>query len=255
MRTLKTIMTAGLFATLAATAAVAQQDTPANLGVSVDLREEVRNSFIFVFNDDVPAAEVSGRANSLASANGGRVTHVYTTAIKGFAAKMPSEAAARVAAQNPNIAYFEPDGIAFAFPKPPWAGGGGSEEDAACDLQQTPWGIARVGGPGDGTGSTAWVIEIPASILIMPTSTSTSPTAPISCHAAKTRPTTVTATAPMWPAQSLQSIILAMLLAWRREPTSLRSAYWTIAARAATPALSPASTMWRTRQPPATSPI
>ncbi len=160
MRTVTTMIAAGLFATLAASAALAQApDTPANLGVSVDLREEVRNSFIFVFNDDVPAGEVRGRANALASANGGRVTHVYTTALKGFAAKMPSEAAARVAAQNPNIDYFEPDGIAFAFPKPPWAGGGGDDEEGGCDAEQTPYGITRVGGPLNGAGLTAWVID------------------------------------------------------------------------------------------------
>ena len=160
MRNLKTVIAAGLFIALTASAALAQtQDRPANLGVSVEVREEVRNSFIFVFNGDVPA--VSGRANALAGANGGRVTRVYTTALKGFAAKMPSEAAARLAAQNPRIDYFEPDGIAFAVAKPPWAGGGGGDEPAVCDpdSQQTPWGVTRVGGPVDRTGFTAWVID------------------------------------------------------------------------------------------------
>jgi len=113
-----------------------------------------------VFSDVVPAAEVAGRANAVARANGGRVTHIYTTALKGFAAKMPADAAARVASQNPNIAYYEPDAIAFAFPKPPWAGGNtGGETTTACVAQETPWGITRVGGPVDGTGLTAWVID------------------------------------------------------------------------------------------------
>ena len=135
------------------------QDTPANLGIPVDLRDEVRNSFIFVFTDDVPASEVGGRANALARANGGRVTRVYTTALRGFAAKMPADAAARLAAQNPNIDYYEPDGIAFAFKKPPWAGGGGGGEDTGCDPQVTPWGIARVGGWFIGIDLVAWVID------------------------------------------------------------------------------------------------
>lgn len=155
---IKFLMAASVLA-LAAENTVAQaQNPPANLGIPVDLREEVRDSFIFVFTDNVPTAEVTGRANSIARANGGRLTHVYTTALKGFAAKMPGDAAARIAAQNPNIAYFEPDAIAFAFPKPPWAGGGGGEEDTTCS-QVTPWGITRVGGPLDGTGLMAWVID------------------------------------------------------------------------------------------------
>ncbi len=137
------------------------QGAPSNLGVSVDLREEVRDSFIFVFTDDVAATEVRGHANRLARAQGGSVTHVYSTALKGFTAKMPADAAARLAAQNSNIDYFEPDGVVFAFPKPPWAGGGGGGEEVACSPEETPWGITRVGGPVDGTlvSGIAWVID------------------------------------------------------------------------------------------------
>lgn len=136
---------------------VQAQGASENLGVPVDLLEEVRDSFIFVFTGDVPAAEVGGRANALARGNGGRVTRVYGTAIKGFAAKMPAVAAARLAAQNPSIDYYEPDAVAYAFGKPSWAGGGG--DTTACDAQQTPWGIARVGGPITPPSGTAWVID------------------------------------------------------------------------------------------------
>jgi subtilisin family serine protease len=130
-----------------------------NLGIPVDLQEEVRDSFIFVLGNDVGASEVAGRANAMAAGAGGRVTHVYSSSIKGFAAKMPADAAARLAAQNPSIAYYEPDAIAFAFPKPPWAGGGGEEDTAACDTQEVPWGVDRVGGPIAGADGTAWVID------------------------------------------------------------------------------------------------
>ena len=154
------IMAAALLALAAGRAAAQGQQAPVNLGISVDLREEVHNRFIFVFTDDTPASEIRGRSQALARANGGRVTHVYTTALKGFAAKMPDDAAARVAARNPRIAYYEPDAIAFAFPKPPWAGGGGGDsEDLTCDPQQTPWGITRVGGPFHNADNTAWVID------------------------------------------------------------------------------------------------
>ncbi len=146
---------------LFASAGAFAQGAPGNLGVSVDLREEVRDSFIFVFTDDVASTDVRGQANRLVRGQGGSLTFVYTTALKGFAAKMPADAAARLSAQNPNIDYYEPDGIVFAFPKPPWAGGGGGEETAACELQVEPWGVTRVGGPGDGTlvSGIAWVID------------------------------------------------------------------------------------------------
>jgi subtilisin family serine protease len=140
---------------------LAAQTVPptASIGPPAELLNEVQNSFIFVFKDSVAASEVAGQANALANANGGRVTRVYKTAIRGFAAKMPDEAAARVVARNPNVAYFEPDAIAVAFTKPPWAGGGGSGGKSSCAPQVTPWGVTRVGGPRDGAGLTAWVID------------------------------------------------------------------------------------------------
>ena len=134
-------------------AGVAAQTQPGNLGVSVEVREEVRNSFIFVLRDDVPANEVARHANALAVGAGGRVTHTYTASIKGFAAKMPDEAAARMLAANPLIASYEPDAIAYAFGKP------GTAAAYPCTAPQTPWGVTRVGGAGDGTGRTAWVID------------------------------------------------------------------------------------------------
>lgn len=134
-------------------AGVAAQTQQGNLGVSVEVREEVHNSFIFVLRDDVPANEVARHANALAVGAGGRVTHTYTASIKGFAAKMPDEAAARMLAANPLIASYEPDAIAYAFAKP------GTAAAYPCTAPQTPWGVTRVGGAGDGTGRTAWVID------------------------------------------------------------------------------------------------
>jgi hypothetical protein len=146
--------------TLAVAGAAQAQGWQDNPAVPVDLREELRDSFIFVFGNDVAPEEVAGRANAMAGAAGGRVTHVYSASIRGFAAKMPAEAAARLAAQNPSIAYYEADDVAFAVGKPAWAGGGGGDS-TACDPQITPWGVTRVGGPIPNVSSnvTAWVID------------------------------------------------------------------------------------------------
>lgn len=124
--------------------------------------EFVKNSFIFVFHDTVPGGEVSDRAHALASQHGGVVRHIYQTALKGFSATLSPQAASNLA-RNPQIAYYEQDGIAWAIGKPDGSGkppksGSGS----APPPQVTPWGITRVCGNSgcpSGEGSTAWVID------------------------------------------------------------------------------------------------
>ena len=137
------------------------QDWRNNPAIPVDLREELHDSFIFVFGNDVAPEDVAGRANAMADAAGGRVTHVYSASIRGFAAKMPAEAAARLAARNPSIAYYEADNVAFTVAKPSKRPGGGGGDTTTCDAQTTPWGISRVGGPVTDVAisGTAWVID------------------------------------------------------------------------------------------------
>lgn len=154
------ISAAALILSAFASVPVGAQQAQDISSVSVDLRAEVRDRFIFVFTSDVEASEVRGRAEAHSRAQGGTLTHVYTTALRGFAARMPAAAAARLANGNPDIDYYEPDAIAFAVPKPPWAGGGGGgEETTTCAAQQVPWGVARIGGAMDGADMTAWVID------------------------------------------------------------------------------------------------
>jgi len=68
-------------------------------------------SFIVVFKDDV--ADPAELARSLAAANGFRPTFTYTAALKGFAAQLP-EPAREALSRNPNVAYIEADGVAYA---------------------------------------------------------------------------------------------------------------------------------------------
>lgn len=114
--------------------------------------DEAANSFIFVLREDVPAGRVHSLASEMARSGDGSVRHVFTHALKGFSANMSAVAASRVAANNPNIAYYEPNGIAWAvLAKPSGAGGGGGET--------VPWGVSRVGGPAAGAGLHAWIID------------------------------------------------------------------------------------------------
>ena len=91
-------------------------------------------------------------------------SHVYRHAIRGFSASLPDAALKRLL-DDPSVDYIEPDGRVWAVApgnrpdksKPPKDDGGTSDPPEAS--QETPWGISYVGGPQDGVGLTAWVID------------------------------------------------------------------------------------------------
>lgn len=126
--------------------------------VSPELEELARNSFIFLFKDSVPGEAVRGYAQDLAARHGGQVDHVYDSALRGFAATIPPQAAARLA-RDPRVAYYEPDGIARANGRPDAAG---KPTDVIAEAQTMDWGVLRVCGglcPDPAAGRTAWVID------------------------------------------------------------------------------------------------
>jgi subtilisin family serine protease len=119
--------------------------------------DKIAGSYICVFNKgSVSRGNAQAEANRAAAAAGAQVTHVYTHALQGFAARMSAQAAEQMRANNPNIAYCEQDQIVSLPPIQAQAkpGGGGVQPP-----QETPWGIARVNGGGAGTFRTAWVLD------------------------------------------------------------------------------------------------
>ncbi|MDP2956405.1 MAG: S8 family serine peptidase, partial [Longimicrobiales bacterium] len=90
-------------------------------------------------------------AAAIARSFGINPSQAYGTALFGFAGSVP-EGRVNALENDPRVAYVERDQIVTLAPggKP----GGGSPLP-----QSTPWGITRVGGFGDGTGKTAWVID------------------------------------------------------------------------------------------------
>jgi subtilisin family serine protease len=79
---------------------------------------------------------------------------VYTAALNGFSAVL-NQGQLNALRHNRNVDYIEPDQVMVLAPPPgkgPGGGGGGGG-------QVVPWGVTRVGGAGDGTGKTAWVID------------------------------------------------------------------------------------------------
>ncbi|HEX8696072.1 MAG TPA: S8 family peptidase [Longimicrobium sp.] len=80
----------------------------------------IRDRYIVVFRDDT--RDAAGLAARLVAANGGRLHHTYTSALRGFAATL-SPAAVEAVRRNPQVAYVEQDGIARASAtqnNPPW---------------------------------------------------------------------------------------------------------------------------------------
>ena len=117
--------------------------------------DKIAGSYICVFNKNaVSRSSAPSEARRAAQSVGAQPKHIYTVAIRGFAANMSAQAAENLKANNPSIAYCEQDQIASIPPirieaKP------GSTQPA----QETPWGIARVNGGLSGTWATAWVID------------------------------------------------------------------------------------------------
>jgi hypothetical protein len=101
-----------------------------------------------------PGVDVGAAAADLAGRNGFTVRFLREHAAPGFSAVIPQARLAQVMA-DPRVAIVEPDGpVSLNLPREtakPGSGGGGG--------QTTPWGITRVGGAGDGTGKTAWIID------------------------------------------------------------------------------------------------
>ena len=139
--------------------------TPAfavELSVGKDQIDAVANSYIIVFHDNVSARNVPELANEIAQAHAGAVRHRFKNTIKGFSAKLPSQAIEKIK-NNPNVAYVEQNGIAWASVVPekadkvkakgkPFA----NQPEAA---QVIPWGVNRVGGSRDWTGKHVWIVD------------------------------------------------------------------------------------------------
>lgn len=149
-----------LIPVMASAQPISSDSTPQNMaGVSVELQDEIRNNFIFVFKNNIKATEAPGISRAMAVNAGGQLGHVYTESMKGFSAKMSATAAAQLAANNPAIAYYEADQILYASKGQPSAKKGKPGGGTTLPPQVTPWGISRVNGGVDGTGLTAWVID------------------------------------------------------------------------------------------------
>ena len=129
--------------------AVAQPAQAQNAG------DKIAGSYICVFNNNVSRGNAQGEANRSAQAVAAQLKHVYSVALRGFAVNASEQSVANMKANNPNIAYCEQDQVMATPPIRILAAPGG----VTAQAQETPWGIARVGGGVSGATGTAWVID------------------------------------------------------------------------------------------------
>lgn len=130
--------------------ASAQDSKP--FGTSDELAN-VHNRCIIQFTDQTRAQDVPGLARAMAARGQSSLKHVYTRSIKGLTMNMPCAAAEKAFADDANIKSFTPDSVVSISRGRPGGGGGGG------DAQQVSYGTYRVGGPVNGSGNTAWVID------------------------------------------------------------------------------------------------
>lgn len=122
--------------------------------------------YLVTFADHV--ADVPATAAELARAGGFTLRHVRTRAARGFSAVIPDRFLDAVRT-DPRVRIVERDGpVSLIRPlrpsAPRWCNDNPSHpacggDDGGSSSQTTPWGVTRVGGPGDGTGRTAWIID------------------------------------------------------------------------------------------------
>jgi len=120
----------------------------------------IANQYLCQFDHSVTKANVRAETGKAIGPELGQLLFVYENTIRGFAVRLPASpgaqnGAARLKANNPKISRCVADGVVRADAPPQRPGGGGSSG------QSVPWGVKRVGGPGDGSAlaNRAWVID------------------------------------------------------------------------------------------------
>ena len=118
--------------------------------------DRIANSYICVFKNNVSRNDVDKEARRSAQAANGQVKDVYDRALRGFSVNVSDALIGRLKASNPNIEFCEQDQIVTL---PPVRANGAPTGGVSAKAQETPWGIARVGGGVSGATGTAWVID------------------------------------------------------------------------------------------------
>ncbi|WP_199307086.1 S8 family peptidase [Alkalinema sp. FACHB-956] len=111
-------------------------------------------TYIVTFQRNAIAKDkIPGAALEMAQKAGGKVEFIYQETIQGTALSIP-EPALQGLRQNPLVASIEVDQMVQVVGKT-----SSGTTATTQPPQEVPWGITRMGSPGNGTGKTAWVID------------------------------------------------------------------------------------------------
>lgn len=145
-----------LFATPAGAQVAAEPTAQSNAS-----RISNANQYICTFQDSVPSGAVAAETARSIGPELGQALFTYSHVLKGFAVRLPAvsggaaSVTARLRSHNPNIRSCERDGTVRAAAVPTVG------RPVTGATQSTPWGVTRVGGAGDASGSNAraWIID------------------------------------------------------------------------------------------------
>ena len=130
---------------------VEKTHTPGRLQKALNQQDLIPGQYVIILSDDI--VRVPDVASEMAKTHAATLEFVYQKAIKGFSIHMSAQAASRLAG-DARVKYIEQDRwVSVGRPE------GKGKPPKPPKGQVTPWGITRVGGPRDGTGETAWIID------------------------------------------------------------------------------------------------
>lgn len=127
-----------------------------------DMVQQANQTVICKFANDTLPENVPAFVNDIIQQHSASLRHSYLTVFKGFSAQMSLTAAQALQAQNPTIDYCVANSLVSIGGSEVAAGGKGGvggKPGQVVTPQIMPEGISRVGGPVDGTGLTAWIID------------------------------------------------------------------------------------------------
>jgi subtilisin family serine protease len=132
---------------------------PGNVNNTSSAAQAAAGRYVVGFAPGVSTSQVQAVTGGLAN----RPDHSYHTSFNGFAGPLTGAERSSLA-NDPRVAFVEPDIELTAFPKPPWAGGGGGG-DSTPPPQETPWGVNRIDAAlSNGTGAGVRVAVIDTGI-------------------------------------------------------------------------------------------
>ena len=110
----------------------------------------VSGAYVVALASSIATDDITSVASDLARKHGGRITHVFKRAMRGFAIEI-SAADAAALAKDARVLRVEQDVVTSVKPSP------GTRTSRKG--QDTSYGVTRVGGSRDGTGKRVWIID------------------------------------------------------------------------------------------------